>query len=72
MALTRSELKGALNLTDWSKVYNIKDVDAVLEYIAAGIISALDIVAPEKEIRVKKEPNLYLTQERLEMMKKHD
>jgi hypothetical protein len=71
-ALTRPELKGALNLTNWSKVYDIKDVDAVLEYITAGIISALDIVAPKQEIRVKKGPNLYLTREMLEMMKKHD
>jgi hypothetical protein len=71
-ALTRPELEGALNLTDWTKVYKIKDVDAFLEYITAGIISALNIVAPEKAIRVKKGPNLYLTQERLEMMKKRD
>jgi hypothetical protein len=41
---------------------NFKDVDAVLEYITAGIISALNIVTPEKAIRVKKGPNLYLTQ----------
>jgi hypothetical protein len=68
--LTRSELKGTLNLTNWSKVYDIKDVDTVLEYITAGIISALNIVAPEKAIRVKKGPNLYLTWETLEMMKK--
>jgi hypothetical protein len=39
-------------------VYNIRDVDPVLEYITAGIVLALDIVAPEKEIRVKKGPNL--------------
>jgi hypothetical protein len=63
--MTRQELEGALNLTDWTKVYNLKDVDAVLEYITAGIVSALDIVAPEKEIRVKKGPNLYLTRETL-------
>jgi hypothetical protein len=44
--LTRQELEGALNLHNWSKVYNIKDVDAVLKYITAGIISALDVVAP--------------------------
>jgi hypothetical protein len=66
--MTRQELEGALNLTDWTKVYDIKDVDA--KYITAGIVSALDIVAPEKEIRVKKGPNLYLTRERLKAMKK--
>jgi hypothetical protein len=41
--LTRPELKGALNLTDWTKVKNIKVVDAVLEYITDGMISALNI-----------------------------
>jgi hypothetical protein len=71
-ALTRSELEGALNLTDWSKMYHIKDMDAVLEYITVRIISALNIVAPEKAIRVKKRLNLYLMQETLEMMKKRD
>jgi hypothetical protein len=60
-ALTRPNLKGALNLTDWTKVYNIKDVDAVLEYITARIISALNIVALKKAIRMKKGSNLYLT-----------
>jgi hypothetical protein len=45
-------------------------VDAVLEYITARIVSALYIVAPEKEIQVKKGPNLYLTRETLEAMKK--
>jgi hypothetical protein len=68
-AVTRQDLEGALNITDWTKVYNIMDVD---EYITAGIFSALDIVAPEKEIRVKKGPHLYLTQETLEAMKKRD
>jgi hypothetical protein len=71
-AITRGELEGALNLTDWSKVYDIRDVDAVLDYITAGIVSALDTIAPEKEIRVKKGPNLYLTRETLEAMRKRD
>jgi hypothetical protein len=71
-AITRQGLEGALNLTDWSKVYNIKDVDAVLDYITAGIVSALNVVALEKEIRVKKGPNLYLRRETLEAMKKRD
>jgi hypothetical protein len=53
-------------------VYAIKDVDDILEYITAGIISALNVVAPEKEIRVKKGPDLYLTRETLEAMKKRD
>jgi hypothetical protein len=71
-AITRGELEGALNLTDWSKVYDIRDVDAVLDYITAGIVSALDTIAPEKEILAKKGPNLYLTRETLEAMRKRD
>jgi hypothetical protein len=47
-------------------------VDNILEFITAGIILALNIVAPKKEIRVKKGPNLYLTREPLEAMKKRD
>jgi hypothetical protein len=71
-AITQQELQGAFNITDWTKVYDIKDVDAVLEYITSGIISALNVVAPKKEIRVKKGPNLYLLRETLEAMKKRD
>jgi hypothetical protein len=71
-AITRQDLEGALNLTNWSKVYDIRDVDAVLDYITAGIDSALNIVAPENEIQVKKGPNLYLTRETLEAMRKRD
>jgi hypothetical protein len=70
--MTRQELEGSLNLTDWTKVYDINNVDAVLEYITAGIVSSLDVVAPEKEICVKKGPNLYLTLETLEARKKSD
>jgi hypothetical protein len=46
-------------------VYAIKDVDDILDFITSGIILALIIVAPEREIRVKKGPNLYLTRETL-------
>jgi hypothetical protein len=53
-------------------VYAIRDVDDILKFITAGIILALNIVAPEKEIRVKKGPNLYLKRETLEAMKKRD
>jgi hypothetical protein len=53
-------------------VYNLKDVDAVLEFITAGIVSALNIVAPEKVICVKKGPNLYLTRETLETIQKRN
>jgi hypothetical protein len=65
-AITWGELEEALNLTNWTKVYAIKDVDDILDYITAGIVWALDVNAPEKEIRMKKGPNLYLTRETLE------
>jgi hypothetical protein len=68
----REELEGTLKLTDWSKVYTIKDVDDILNFITAGIVSALGIIAPEKEIRVKKGQNLYLTRETLEAMRMRD
>jgi hypothetical protein len=70
--ITQKELEGALSITDWTRVYSIRDVDDILEYITAGIISALNIVASEREIRVKKGPNLYHTQETLQAMKKRD
>jgi hypothetical protein len=55
---------------DWGVRH--QDVDDILEFISAGIILALNIVAPEWEIRVKKGPNLYLTRETLEAMKKRN
>jgi hypothetical protein len=69
-AITQGELEGTLNHTDWSKVYAIRDVDNILDFITAGIVLALDIIAPEKEIRVKKGQNLYLMRETLEAMRK--
>jgi hypothetical protein len=71
-ALTRSTLERALNLYNWSKVYNIRDVDAVLEYVTTRIVTVLNIVAPKKEIRVKKGPNLYLARDTLEKMNRRD
>jgi hypothetical protein len=53
-------------------VYAIRDVDDILDYITDGIVLALDIVTPEKEIQVKKGPNLYLTRETLEAMRKRN
>jgi hypothetical protein len=50
----------------------MKDVDDILNFITAGIVSAPDIIAPEKEIRVKSGPNLYLTQEIFEAMRKRN
>jgi hypothetical protein len=53
-------------------VYAIRDVDDILDFITARIVSALDIIAPEKEIKVKSVPNLYLTWETLEAMRMRD
>jgi hypothetical protein len=53
-------------------VYAIRDVDDILDFITAGIVLNLNIIAPEKEIRVKSGPNLYLTRETLESMRKRD
>jgi hypothetical protein len=47
----------------WNDIHN---------FITAGIVSALDIIAPEKEIKVKSGPNLYLTRETLEAMRMRD
>jgi hypothetical protein len=70
--MLRGELEGALNHTDWTRVYAIRDVDDILDFITAGIVSALDIIAPEKEINVKRGPNLYLTRQTLEAMRMRD
>jgi hypothetical protein len=43
-AITRVELEGALAGTDWTRVYAIRDVDDIREYITAGIVLALNIV----------------------------
>jgi hypothetical protein len=65
-------LEGALNHTNWTWVYSIKDVDDILNFITSGIVLALDIIAHEKEIQVNKGQNLYLTWETLEAMRKRD
>jgi hypothetical protein len=41
-AITRGELEGALNHTDWTRVYAIRDVDDILDFTTAGIVSASD------------------------------
>jgi hypothetical protein len=68
-AITREVLERALSISDWTRVYAIKDVDDILEYITDRIISDLTIVAPEREIHMNKGPKLYLTQETLQAMK---
>jgi hypothetical protein len=41
-------LEEALNLTNWTGVYAIRDVDDILDFITDGIVSALDIIAPRR------------------------
>jgi hypothetical protein len=71
-AIGRTDLEAALSLHNWFRICNFKEVDDVLQYIKAGIISTLDIVAPEREIVVKKGANLYLARDILELMKMRD
>jgi hypothetical protein len=53
-------------------VYSFRDVDDILDFITARIVSAIDTIAPVNEIRVKSGPNLYLRRETLEAMRKRD
>jgi hypothetical protein len=72
-AIRREALELALRLVrNWSGIYAIKDVEEVHKFITGGIITALDAVAPVKEIVVKTGSNLYLTRETLEMMRRRD
>jgi hypothetical protein len=71
-SIRQDALEEALNIHDWAGIYSLKDVDEVHRYIFRGIVEALDVVAPIKEIVVKTGSNLYLTQETLEMMKRRD
>jgi hypothetical protein len=41
-AITLEELEGTLKLTDWSEVYAMRDVDDILNFITAGIVSIMD------------------------------
>jgi hypothetical protein len=52
-------------------VYAIKDVDDILDYITGGIVSAVT-QSLLRIVGVKKDPNLYLTRETLEAMRKCD
>jgi hypothetical protein len=71
-AIRRDALESALSQRDWSGIYAIKDVDVVNKFVVDGIIAALDVVAPVKEIIVKTGSNLYLKRETLKMMKRRD
>jgi hypothetical protein len=71
--IERAALEAALESTwDWLTVHQIRDVDAIHDFVVAGITAALDVVARLKEIRVKPGGNHYLTRETLADMKKRD
>jgi hypothetical protein len=71
-AIHRDALESALSQRNWSGIYAIKDVEEVHKFSVDGIIAALDVVAPVKEIVVKTVSNLYLMRETLEMIKRKD
>jgi hypothetical protein len=71
-AIRREALEAALSQQNWSEIYSIKDVEEVHKFLDDSIHSALDVVAPVKEITLKTGSNLYLTRETLEMMERRD
>jgi hypothetical protein len=70
--IRRDALEAALSQRDWSGIYSVEDVEEVHKFVGDGIIGALDVVAPVKEIVVKTGSNIYLTRETLEKMKRRD
>jgi hypothetical protein len=71
-SIGQDALEEALNIHEWAGIYSLKDMEEVHRYIVRGMVEALDVVAPIKEIVVKTGSNLYLTEETLEMMKRRD
>ncbi|QQP31357.1 Hypothetical protein FKW44_024934, partial [Caligus rogercresseyi] len=49
-AIKRHALENALEQWKWDDIYDIKEVDAVLDFIVAGITMSLDKVAPVRAI----------------------
>jgi hypothetical protein len=56
----------------WSELYSIHDVDAAVAFVMRGINVALDVVAPLKQMTVKKDDDLYLSAGTLTLMKTRD
>jgi hypothetical protein len=71
-AIRRGALEAALSQHDWTGIYSIKDLEEIHKFVVDGIIAALNVVAPVKEIVVKTASNLYLSRETLEMIKRRD
>jgi hypothetical protein len=68
--LSRVKLEAALNLTDWFRAHVIKDVNNVHAFIVAGIVKAMDRVAPLEAMQVKTERDLYLSHNTLDIIMK--
>ena len=71
-AINGRELRAALAMWDWDKLREIKDVNDALAYIVQGISVALDIVAPEKVITVRRGSDFSLASDTLEMIERRD
>jgi hypothetical protein len=52
-SLRADTLNEALSLLNWEEIYKIKNATAALEFLTAGIASALEIVAPFKSLNVR-------------------
>jgi hypothetical protein len=68
----RSRILTALDRHNWCKIYALCGVDEVHGFLLQGIISAVNIVAPEKKITVKNWSELYLAEDTLELMRERD
>jgi hypothetical protein len=56
----------------WSELYKIRDVDESLAFIMHAVNVALDVVAPTKNMTVKRDDDLYLASSTLALMKSRD
>jgi hypothetical protein len=70
--LERHILEAALLQYDWAAIYQLRDVNVALKYLKAGIVAALDMVAPLTVVIVRKGKSLYLARDTLELMKLRD
>lgn len=71
--MTVSGLEAALERAcNWTDIFQYKAADDVLAFMNAGILTALNEIAPLKEITVKRERDLYLSSDTLAVIKLRD
>ena len=71
--VTPQSLAPAINTEQLDRVYGLSDVNAILDVIVTELTAALDLVAPEKSICIKKgRAPLYLAKDTLKAMEKRD